>query len=207
MQVIKKTPVAIKIALSKGLIWALGLGLIARLVYLAVTDQMGANPVEFIERSTGLWSLVFLLLSLSITPVRLVFKQAWCMALRRLLGVWMFALACLHLLSYLWLDYAFNWGDISQDILKHPYVIVGLFAWLISVPLAITSTQVAIRRLKQRWKTLHQLVYLIAILALLHFLWLVKKDISEPVIYIVVFITLMSLRLTWVQRCLRQSSP
>lgn len=178
----------------KGLIW-LGASLpILRLVYFAFTDQLGANPVEFIERSTGTWGLVFLLLSLTITPLRNLSQQAWLMAVRRLLGLWMFAYACLHIVSYVWLDYLFDWADIVKDIIKHPWVLVGASAFLLSIPLAATSNQRAIRALKKRWKLLHRLVYAIGILALLHFWWLVKKDVTEPVIYSLVFASLMALR-------------
>lgn len=198
-QAITSQPVSVYIRLSKALIWALGLSLLTRLLVLAANDALGANPVEFIERSTGTWALVFLLLSLSITPLKQLFNLAWLMAIRRLLGLWMFAWACLHVLCYVWLDYAFDWPDIVKDVVKHPYVVVGALAWLLSIPLAITSTQKMIRRLKQRWKWLHRWVYVIAGLGLLHFLWLVKKDISEPLIYIAVFAVLMALRLPGIQ--------
>jgi sulfoxide reductase heme-binding subunit YedZ len=191
--VLSKNPVT-NIRVLKALIW-LGAALpVSRLVYLGFTDDLGANPVEFIERSTGTWALVFLLLSLSITPLRYWTGQAWLIAVRRLLGLWMFAYACLHVLSYLWLDYAFDWSDIVKDITKHPYVLVGASAFLLSLPLAVTSNQRAIRALKQRWKSLHKLVYVIGILALLHFWWLVKKDVTEPVIYSMVFAGLMLAR-------------
>lgn len=167
---------------------------IMRLIYLGMTDNLGANPVEFIERSTGTWALVFLLLSLSVTPLRYLTKQAWLIAVRRLLGLWMFAYACLHVMSYVWLDYQFDWADIAKDILKHPYVLVGAAALLLTLPLAATSNQKAIKALKQRWKTLHTLAYLIAVLALLHYWWLVKKDVTEPVIYSMVFAILMLAR-------------
>jgi methionine sulfoxide reductase heme-binding subunit len=178
----------------KAMIWLGALVPVLRLVYLGVSDGLGANPVEFIERSTGTWALVFLLVSLSITPLRQLTQQAWLIAVRRLLGLWMFAYACLHVTSYLWLDYQFDWADIVKDIIKHPYVLVGAAALLLTVPLAATSNQRAIRMLKQRWKSLHKLVYVIAILALLHFWWLVKKDVTEPVIYSVVFALLIVLR-------------
>lgn len=178
----------------KAMIWLSALVPVLRLVYLGVSDGLGANPVEFIERSTGTWALVFLLVSLSITPLRQLTQQAWLIAVRRLLGLWMFAYACLHVTSYLWLDYQFDWADIVKDIIKHPYVLVGAAALLLTVPLAATSNQRAIRMLKQRWKSLHKLVYVIAILALLHFWWLVKKDVTEPVIYSVVFALLIVLR-------------
>lgn len=179
---------------AKSVIWLAAFIPLLRLGYLGFADQLGANPVEFVERSTGTWALVFLLVSLAITPIRSLSGQAWWIALRRLLGLWMFAYACLHVLAYVWLDYMFDWPDIVKDIVKHPYVLVGASAWLLTIPLAATSNQRAIRQLRQRWKTLHQLVYLVAILALLHFWWLVKKDVTEPAIYILCFMLLMALR-------------
>lgn len=184
----------------KGAIW-LGASLpISRLFYLGLTDDLGANPVEFIERSTGTWALVFLLLSLSVTPLRNLTKWAWLIAVRRLLGLWMFAYACLHVLSYVWLDYQFDWTDIVKDILKHPYVLVGAAALLLTLPLAATSNQKAIRLLKQRWKSLHRLAYVIGVLVLLHYWWLVKKDVTEPLIYSMVFAGLMLARWPWTRR-------
>lgn len=188
-----KTPVA-KIQALKALIWLGACLPLLRLLVLGLTDSLGANPVEFIERSTGTWALVFLLLSLSITPLRHWTQQSWLIAVRRLLGLWMFAYACVHVLSYLWLDYSFDWPDIIKDIIKHPYVLVGASAFLLTLPLAATSNQRAIRALKQRWKSLHQLVYVIGVLALLHFWWLVKKDVTEPVIYILLFVALVAAR-------------
>lgn len=188
-----KTPVA-KIQALKALIWLGACLPLLRLLVLGLTDSLGANPVEFIERSTGTWALVFLLLSLSITPLRHWTQQSWLIAVRRLLGLWMFAYACVHVLSYLWLDYSFDWPDIVKDIIKHPYVLVGASAFLLTLPLAATSNQRAIRALKQRWKSLHQLVYVIGVLALLHFWWLVKKDVTEPVIYILLFVALLAAR-------------
>jgi methionine sulfoxide reductase heme-binding subunit len=178
----------------KCLIWMGAFIPVSRLIYLGFTDGLGANPVEFIERSTGTWALVFLLLSLSITPLRHLTQQAWLIAVRRLLGLWMFAYACLHVTSYLWLDYQFDWADIVKDIVKHPYVLVGAVALLLTLPLAATSNQRAIKALKQRWKILHKLVYVIGVLVLLHFWWLVKKDVTEPVIYSLVFALLIALR-------------
>ena len=188
-----KSPVA-KIRAFKTLIWLGACLPLLRLLVLGLTDNLGANPVEFIERSTGTWALVFLLLSLSITPLRYWTQQSWLIAVRRLLGLWMFAYACVHVLSYVWLDYSFDWADIVKDIIKHPYVLVGASAFLLTLPLAATSNQRAIRALKQRWKSLHKLVYVIGVLALLHFWWLVKKDVTEPVIYILLFVGLLAAR-------------
>lgn len=178
----------------KTLIWIGACLPVIRLVYLGVTDGLGANPVEFIERSTGTWALVFLLLSLSISPLRHLSGQSWLIAVRRLLGLWMFAYACLHVTSYVWLDYQFDWPDIVKDIIKHPYVLVGAAALFLTLPLAATSNQKAIKLLKQRWKSLHALVYAIGVLVLLHYWWLVKKDVTEPVIYSIIFAVLMLFR-------------
>lgn len=179
---IKLSPKA-SIKLIKLLIWLGSIVPIARLFYLGFTDGLGANPIEFVERSTGTWALVFLLLSLTVSPLAHFARIGWLVAVRRLLGLWMFAYGCLHVLSYVWLDYAFDWADIIKDIAKHPFVLVGAAAFVLTLPLAATSHQRAMRLLKQHWKTLHQLVYVIAILVLLHFWWLVKKDVTEPVIY------------------------
>lgn len=189
---LKKPTVLIR--LLKAMIW-IGASLpVLRLVILGVTENLGANPIEFIERSTGTWALVFLLLSLIITPLRHLTGQPWLIAVRRLLGLWMFAYACLHLTSYVWLDYQFDWSEIAKDITKHPYVLVGATAFVLTLPLAATSNQKAIRMLRQRWKSLHTLVYVIGILVLLHYWWLVKKDVTEPVIYSIVFAVLMLAR-------------
>jgi sulfoxide reductase heme-binding subunit YedZ len=165
-----------------------------RLVWLGYHDDLTANPVEFIERSTGTWALVFLLLSLSMTPIRLITKQTWVVQLRRLLGLWMFTFASLHIVTYVWLDYAFLWADILKDIVKHPYVIVGFSAYVLTIPLALTSNNTMIKKLKRHWKTLHKAVYGIAILGVLHFWWLVKKDVTEPAYYVAVLVLLLGIR-------------
>lgn len=178
----------------KKLIFILSLIPIFRLIYFGFHDQLGANPVEFIERSTGTWALVFLLLSLSMTPLRLLTRSNNFILYRRMLGLYMFFYACLHVITYLWLDHFFDFDEIFKDIYKHPYVLVGFSAFILSVPLAITSTQSMMKRLGMRWKILHRIVYLIALLAVLHFLWLVKKDHTEPLVYGVMFSLLMLIR-------------
>jgi methionine sulfoxide reductase heme-binding subunit len=180
---------------AKLVIWCFAFLPIARLIWLGAQDDLTANPIEFIERSTGTWALIFLLLSLSITPIRTLTKQAWVTQLRRLLGLWMFAYASLHITTYIWLDYSFFWDDIVKDVIKHPYVIVGFTAYLLTIPLVLTSNQAMIKRLKTRWKTLHQSVYLISILAILHFWWLVKKDVTEPLYYAIALALLLGFRL------------
>ena len=163
-------------------------------------NNLGANPVEFIERHFGKWTLIFLCLTLSMTPLRRVtYINQWILY-RRMLGLFTFFYASVHLLCYIGLDYQFAWADIKNDIIKHRYVIVGFLGWLLLLPLAITSSDKMIRRLKANWKRLHRLIYLIAILGVLHFIWLVKKDITEPLIYAVIVFVLFVLRLNIFKR-------
>ncbi len=178
----------------KIVVWILALLPLARLVWLGFSDDLGANPVEFVERSTGTWTLVILLITLSMTPIRLLTGQVWQVQLRRLLGLFMFFYACLHITTYLWLDYSFMWADIVKDIIKHPYVIVGFLAFILTIPLAVTSNNAMMRRLKANWKKLHQLVYLIAIFGVLHFWWLVKKDVTEPFYFAAALAFLLGVR-------------
>ena len=158
-------------------------------------NNLGANPVEFIERHFGKWTLIFLCLTLSMTPLRRVTKINQWILYRRMLGLFVFFYASIHLLCYIGLDYQFAWLDIKNDIIKHRYVLVGFLGWLLLLPLAITSSDKMIRRLKANWKKLHSLVYVIAILGVLHFIWLVKKDLTEPLIYGVIVLFLFALRL------------
>ena len=158
-------------------------------------NNLGANPVEFIERHFGKWTLIFLCLTLSMTPLRRITKINQWILYRRMLGLFVFFYASIHLLCYIGLDYQFAWLDIKNDIIKHRYVLVGFLGWLLLLPLAITSSDKMIRRLKANWKKLHSLIYVIAILGVLHFIWLVKKDITEPLIYGVIILFLFALRL------------
>jgi len=160
-------------------------------------NNLGANPVEFIERHFGKWTLIFLCLTLSMTPLRKITKINQWILYRRMLGLFVFFYASIHLLCYIGLDYQFAWLDIKNDIIKHRYVLVGFLGWVLLLPLAITSSDNMIRRLKANWKRLHRLVYLIAILGVLHFIWLVKKDVTEPLIYSVVILLLFILRLNF----------
>lgn len=158
-------------------------------------DKLGANPVEFIERHFGKWTLIFLCLTLGMTPLRRITNISQWILYRRMLGLFVFFYASIHLLCYIALDYHFAWVDIKNDIIKHRYVLVGFFAWLLLLPLAITSSDKMIRKLKMNWKRLHRLIYVIAILGVLHFIWLVKKDITEPLIYAAIVSILLILRL------------
>ena len=158
-------------------------------------NNLGANPVEFVERHFGKWTLIFLCLTLSMTPLRKLTKINQWILYRRMLGLFVFFYASVHLLCYLGLDYQFEWMDIKNDIIKHRYVLVGFLGWIFLLPLAITSSDKMIRRLKANWKRLHRLIYVIAILGVLHFLWLVKKDITEPLLYAAIIFLLFILRL------------
>ena len=189
-----------KINLVKVAIWLLALIPLARLIWLGVHEDLGANPVEFVERSTGLWALIILLLTLSLTPVRLITGQVWAIQLRRLTGLFMFFYACLHITTYVWLDFSFVWADIVKDIAKHPRILVGFAAFILVIPLAATSNRYMIKRLKTNWKKLHQAVYLIAILAVVHFWWLVKKDITEPLYYATALAILLGIRIYFKQQ-------
>ena len=185
----KQQIIYIKIA-----VWLLALLPLARLIWLGFNDNLGANPVEFVEHSTGTWALVILLITLSMTPIRLLTGQVWQIQLRRVLGLFMFFYACLHIATYVWLDFAFIWEDIFKDIAKHPRILVGFAAFLLAIPLAATSNSYMIKRLKTNWKKLHQAVYLIGIFAVVHFLLLVKKDLTEPLYYAVALAFLLGIR-------------
>ncbi len=184
----------------KATIWLLALIPLARLVWLGFHEDLGANPVEFVERSTGLWALIILLVTLSLTPVRLITGQVWVIQLRRLTGLFMFFYACLHITTYVWLDFSFIWTDIVKDIVKHPRILVGFGAFMLAIPLAATSNSYMIKRLKTNWKKLHQAVYLLAILAVVHFLWLVKKDVTEPLYYTAALAILFAIRIYFKQK-------
>lgn len=195
------TPNKKQIGRIKAALFLLALLPLARLVWLGFHDDLSANPVQFVEHSTGTWALSILMITLALTPIRLIFGVAWQIQLRRMAGLFMFFYACLHLLSYAWLDHWFDWSEISKDIVKHPYVLVGFTAFLLAIPLAITSNNAMIRRLRERWKKLHRLVYIIAVLGVLHYWWLVKKDITQPAIYAVVLAMLLGVRVYyWLEK-------
>ena len=184
----------------KRLIFIISLWPILSLSVAIFLNNLGANPVEFIERHFGKWALIFLCLTLSMTPLRRITHMNQWILNRRMLGLFTFFYATVHLLCYIGLDYHFAWIDIKNDIIKHRYVLVGFLGWLLLLPLAITSSDKMIRKLKFNWKKLHRLIYLIAILGVLHFLWLVKKDITEPLIYAFIIFILFLLRLNIYKR-------
>ncbi len=178
----------------KPVVFILSLLPLAVMLVNAINDNLGANPIEVLTHQTGSWGLYFLLITLSISPLRKFANANWLIQLRRMLGLFAFFYACLHLTVYLWLDQYFVWDAIIEDIVKRPYITLGFSAWLLLLPLALTSTRRAVRHLGRHWQRLHKLVYLAVVLVLLHFVWLVKADYAEPVIYILLFLMLMLLR-------------
>ncbi|TXI45591.1 MAG: protein-methionine-sulfoxide reductase heme-binding subunit MsrQ [Lysobacter sp.] len=165
-------------------------------------DALGADPVAEIEHRLGLWALRLLLITLAITPLRQLTGRTVLLRFRRMLGLYAFAYASLHFAAYLVLDLRGFWLQIFEEIAKRPYITVGFVAWLLLVPLAVTSTQGWIRRLGRRWGQLHKAVYAIAVLAVLHFWWLVKSDIREPALYAGILAALLAWRLrkAWERR-------
>lgn len=164
----------------------------------AQADTLGANPIEAVTRGLGDWALNFLLITLAVTPLRRYSGWAWLGRLRRMLGLFVFFYAALHLTTYLWLDQFFDWPAIARDILKRPFITVGMAAFALLIPLAATSSNFAIRRLGgRRWQALHRTVYAIGILAVLHYSWLVKADQSQPLLYGGILAILLGLRAWW----------
>lgn len=157
-------------------------------------DELGANPVEVLTRSTGEWTLRFLLLTLAMTPLRHISGSSWPLRMRRMLGLFTFFYVCIHLLTYVFLDHFFDWNEIWVDIVKRPYITIGMLAFIFLIPLAVTSTKKMMKRLGKRWKSLHKLIYLIGILGVLHFLLLVKADLREPIIYAFILFVLLIAR-------------
>ena len=164
------------------------------LIWGAFNETLGANPVEIMTRETGEWTLRFLLLTLLITPARRILSWPWLIKLRRLLGLFVFFYALMHFVTYIWFDQYFDLQEIIKDIIKRPFITVGFAAFVLLIPLAFTSTNKMIRRLKKNWLKLHQLIYVIALLAVLHFIWLVKADYLMPTVYGLILLVLLCYR-------------
>lgn len=160
-----------------------------------LTDQLGANPIEAFTRSSGEWGLRFLLITLAVTPMKQIFRQSWPMRYRRMLGLFAFFYVCVHLSSYIVLDQFFDWGEIWADIVKRPFITIGMTAFVLLIPLAATSNKAMISRLGRNWRRLHRLVYPIAVCAVLHYFWLVKADLYWPTVYAVILGLLFAFRL------------
>ncbi len=161
-------------------------------------EWLGANPAEFITRATGDWALRMLLITLAVTPLRRLSGWNWLLRLRRMLGLFAFFYAAVHFSSYISFDHVFDAEAILKDIVKRPFITVGFLCLMFMLPLAVTSANAMVRRLgAKRWIALHRLVYLVAPLAVLHFWWMVKRDLTEPIIYAMVLAGLLGARLVW----------
>lgn len=161
-------------------------------------DALGANPIEAITHATGEWTLRFLLITLAVTPLRKLTHWHWLIRLRRMLGLFTFFYALLHFLTYVVLDQFFDGAAIVLDVLKRPYITVGFSAFVLLIPLAVTSTNAMVRRLGgRRWQALHRSVYGIAILGVMHYWWLVKSDLTQPILYGLVLAALLGFRVWW----------
>lgn len=168
---------------------------LARLVALGAAGMLGANPVETVTRSTGWWTLSLLCITLLVTPLRRATGANWLLRLRRMLGLYAFFYACLHFTTYIWLDVWFDLAAVAKDIVKRPFITVGFSAFVLLWPLALTSTNAMQRRLGRAWVRLHRLIYGIVALGVVHFWWLVKRDITEPAIFALVVLALLAARL------------
>lgn len=180
--------------LIKPLLFLLCLTPFVLLVFNAINDNLGTNPVETMTHATGDWTLRFLLITLCVTPLRKILKLNWLIKLRRMLGLFAFFYASLHLLTYVWFDQYFDWMEILLDIPKRPFITIGFLAFVLLLPLAFTSTNAMMRRLKKNWLRLHKLVYVIPVLGVIHYFWLVKADLLEPSIYAFLLFLLLAFR-------------
>ena len=184
-----------RLALKAG-VWIVGLTPLALLLWWAWQGDLTANPISFVTNTLGDWTFRLLLASLALTPLRIVTGIGWQMPLRRLLGLFAFAYAALHFSVWIVLDHFFNWPQMAADVVKRPYVTVGMLALLGLIPLAVTSTTGMIKRLGSRnWKRLHRLVYAVAVCAALHFLWLAKVGRRDQYVYAAIVALLLGVRL------------
>ena len=163
--------------------------------YKIYFNKLGPEPVKEITHFTGEWTLIFICLTLSMTPLKRLTNLTMWVSFRRMLGLFVFFYASLHLLTYIGIDYRFNWQPILDDVFKKKYIFIGFSAWLLLIPLAITSSQKMIKLLKNNWKRLHQLIYIIAIFGSLHYIWLSKTIFFKPLVYLVIILVLLSLRI------------
>lgn len=170
---------------------------LARLGWKGYTGNLGANPIEVITHSTGDWTLIFLLVTLAVTPLRKLTRQLWLIRFRRMFGLFAFFYVCLHFLTYIWLDKFFDVHAMLADVAKRRFITVGFTGFVLLIPLAVTSTAGWIRRLGgRRWNLLHRLIYLSAMAGVIHYYWLVKADVRKPLQYATVLAVLLGYRLT-----------
>ena len=171
-------------------LWPLGI-IILDIYY----NNLGAEPVKKIMNHFGEWTLIFICLTLAMSPLKRITNLSFWIKFRRMLGLFVFFYATIHLLTYVGLDYRFDWQPIFNDVLKKKYIFIGFSAWLLLIPLAITSSQKMIKILGRNWKNLHRLVYVIAIFGSLHYIWLSKTIFFKPLVYTLIIVVLLALRI------------
>jgi len=192
----------------KAIAWIVALLPFLRIVFLGATDQFGANPLEFVTRSTGTWTLVLLCCTLAITPLRRITGMNWLIRLRRMLGLYTFFYGTIHFLIWLLVDRGLDPASMLKDIVKRPFITVGFAAFVLMIPLAVTSANAMVRWLGgKRWQALHRSIYAIAVLAILHYWWhkAGKHDFAEVSIYAAVMAVLLGLRVWWAWRSPRSA--
>ena len=163
--------------------------------YKIFFNKLGPEPVKEITHFTGEWTIIFICLTLSMSPLKQFTNSSIWISFRRMLGLFVFFYATLHLLTYIGIDYRFDWSHILDDVVKKKYIFIGFAAWLLMLPLAITSSQRMALLLKKNWKRLHRLIYIIAVFGSLHYIWLSKSIFFKPLIYFIIIIVLLALRI------------
>jgi methionine sulfoxide reductase heme-binding subunit len=193
---------------TKVLLFLVCLVPLMQLAWQAWKQDLTANPVEYITHDTGDWTIRFLMITLTVTPLRMLLNQPLLVRFRRMVGLFAFLYGCLHLTTWLVLDKYFDWSEMGKDILKRPYITMGMAAFAMMVPLAVTSTAGWVRRLGfRRWQKLHRLVYFSALAGVIHYYWLVKSDIRLPLLYAAILGVLMGYRLMTRIRTRRARTP
>ena len=167
------------------------------IIYKIFFNQLGPEPVKEITHHTGEWTLIFIIITLAMSPLKKITKLNIWISFRRMLGLFVFFYATIHLMTYVVIDYRFDWQQIYNDVLKKKYIFIGFSAWLLLIPLAVTSSQKMTKLLKQNWKKLHRLIYLIAIFGALHYIWLSKTIFFKPLIFAIIIIILLMFRLNF----------
>ena len=178
----------------KILIFFLSLLPILIIFYQIIFNQLGPEPVKEITHVTGNWTLRFIIITLAMTPLQKFTKLNFWISYRRMFGLFVFFYASAHMMTYVGIDYRFDWSSISDDIIKKKFIFAGFLAWLLLVPLALTSSKRMISLLRDKWKKLHKLIYIISLLGIIHYLWLVKVVTVEPLIYLIIIVILLTLR-------------
>ena len=178
----------------KIVIFILSLVPIFFIIYQIITNQLGPEPIKDITHHTGKWTLYFIVITLAMTPLKNITKLNIWINYRRMFGLFIFFYASVHLMTYVGLFYRFDLASIGDDIIQKKYIFIGFSAWLLLIPLAITSNKRMIKILKKKWKKLHRLIYVIALFGAIHYVWLVKRDFTEPLIFLTVILILLTFR-------------